>query len=48
VLDGLITPLRLLTRHNGRDQIDFKIKIFVTLQQKHNHKNYKTAIQEIQ
>jgi hypothetical protein len=33
VLDGLITLLWLLTRHNGMDQIDFKIKIAVKNQE---------------
>jgi hypothetical protein len=27
VLDGLVTLLWLLTRHNGMDPIDFKIKV---------------------
>jgi hypothetical protein len=29
VSDGLVTPLCLLTRHNGMDPTDFKIKIYV-------------------
>jgi hypothetical protein len=27
MLDGLVTPLWVLIRHNGMDPVDFKIKV---------------------